>query len=186
MSLVDLWSNLILGTLVSVLWPVGLASDIAILLNIVPTGELLDGNLAFHGTFDSDFCRTEDLRDFDGDTRLALDRRQEEHAPNLGFILEIGVYASNEGGVIVWIREVDGSFGWLRYILRASDGDGAGLSRGVSYEAMYGLLSNQETDASLGFVFQRSLEHQGIDELGNPRVSGPEPRNPPEIAEKLT
>jgi len=66
---------------------------------------------------------------------------------------------------IFGVGHVHGALLGFGSVLGSADGNGAGLTRGPADEAMDGFLGDEEGYAAFRFVFEGSLENEGIDEL---------------------
>lgn len=83
----------------------------------------------------------------------------------------MGADTADQGWVSDGIGHIYSPLFGFRSILGSADGDSTGLPRGPADEAVNGLLGDEEGHAAFRFIFEGSLENEGIDELENEEES---------------
>ena len=158
LTLINMRCDLELGTLVAVLDSLDLlVLELAIVIDVVASGELLQGELGVEGALDAHLLGPIDFGNLDVGAAGSLDGGEEDHAAHLTLLLEVGADATDEGRVVDGVGKIDGALARLGRILGSADGDGADLARGPADEALDGLLRNEEGDAAFSLISQGAL-----------------------------
>ena len=158
LGLINMWGDFELGALVAILDSLHLlVLERAVLVYIVASGKLGQGEFCTEWALDANFLGSMDFGNLDIAATLTLGGGKEDDAAHLCLLLEICANAANKGWVVDGVGKIDGAIGRLGRILGSANGHGTDLARGPSDEALDRLLGDEEGDAAFSLIAQGAL-----------------------------